>query len=153
MRNATECVKAIYNPAASIYMFLFLLEYSAFKYLRALYWLWTHECLIGHYSTHCTLHNWHSRHHKGSTPQTSWSMCVCGPMHPKCALISFHPLCHLWRQVCTQEEHHICIATRPPTHDQSPTYIKTMSLGLHYSLTCYKSVVSGYRPRLIQADL
>ena len=121
MRNATECVKAIYNPAASIYMFLFLLEYSAFKYLCALYCLWTHECLTGHYSTNCTLQTCHFGHQRWSIPQTSWCICVCGPMQPKvCRDILSSPLSPVTPGM-HKEEPHVCIATRPPTHDQSPT--------------------------------
>ena len=102
--------------------------------LKAPYTDCGHECLTGHYSTHGTLHTWHSRHHSGSTPQTSWCMHVCRPMYPKCDGIFVSSPCRLWPRICTQEEPHVCIATRPPTRDQSHRLTPICTLSLPLSL-------------------
>ena len=66
---------------------------------------------------HCTLHTWQPRHPHAS--YELWACGVCKSRAPEvCRYIYLIPL---WPRLGTPEEHHISIATRPPTLAKSLT--------------------------------
>ena len=93
-------------------MTLFCFKYYTFTYAPLL----TVDTWVPDWPLHYTLHTWHSRHHRGSTPQTSW--CMRSHVPKVCGSILLQPS-HLWPRVCTLGEPCIYIVTGTPTGDQS----------------------------------